>query len=230
MYRDRRFLAIIPARGGSKRLPQKNLLSLNGKPLVAYSIEAGLGSTYIDRVVLSSDDDMLLKIAKEYGVEALKRPAQLASDTATTFDTVKDVLQYYSSYDYIVLLQPTSPLRKDYHIDEAIELLEQKGADAVVSVCEMDHSPLWSNTLDETLSMEGFLDDEVLNRRSQELDAYYRLNGAIYICRVEKLLKEGSFLLKKSIYAYKMPREFSIDIDERIDFDIAELLMQKRSI
>jgi CMP-N,N'-diacetyllegionaminic acid synthase len=227
MYKDKTFLAIIPARGGSKRLPRKNILDLHGKPLISHSIEAGLNSKYIDKVVVSSDDDEILNISEEFGTEIIKRPDELASDTATTFDAIKHTIENMKKYDYIILLQPTTPLRNEKHIDEAIEILESKNADAVISVCEMDHSPLWSNTLDESLSMEGFLKDEVLNKRSQDLKKYYRLNGAIYICKTAKLLEEKSFFIKKNIFAYKMDRKASIDIDEDIDFKIAEVLMDK---
>jgi len=225
VYKDKTFLAIIPARGGSKRLPRKNVLDLAGKPLIAWSIEAGLNSKYIDKVVVSSDYAEILAVSKKYSAESITRPEELASDTATTFDAIKHTIDNVEQYDYIVLLQATSPLRDTKHIDEAIELLESKNADAVVSVCEMDHSPLWSNTLDESLSMQGFLRDEVLNKRSQDLEKYFRLNGAIYICRTGKLLEEKSFFLKENIYAYKMNRESSIDIDEEIDFKIAEVLI-----
>ena len=225
MYKNKTFLAIIPARGGSKRLPRKNVLDLNGKPLIAYSIEAGLDSSYIDKVVVTSDDDEILTISKKYGAVTINRPNELASDTATTFDAIKHAVDNYEKYDYIVLLQPTSPLRDRDHIDKAIELLESKNADAVVSVCKMDHSPLWSNTINDSLSMTGFLKDEVLNKRSQDLKEYYSLNGAIYICDTKKLLKEKSFFLKESIFAYKMDRKSSIDIDKEIDFKIAEYLL-----
>lgn len=218
------FLAIILARGGSKRLPRKNILDLCGKPLIAYSIEAGLESKYIDKVVVSSDDEEILQISKKFGAKTIKRPDYLASDTATTFDAIKHTIESLEKYKYIVLLQPTSPLRNSKHIDEAIELLEEKNASAVVSVCEMDHSPLWSNTLDDTLSMNNFLKDEVLNKRSQDLEKYYRLNGAIYICKTELLLKEKSFFLKDNIFAYIMEKKHSIDIDDEIDFEIARVL------
>lgn len=227
MYKSKTFLAIIPARGGSKRLPRKNILDLCGKPLVAWSIEAGLKSNYIDRVVVSSDDDEILNISSNFGAETIKRPVELASDAATTFDAIKHTIENIQKYDYIVLLQPTSPLRNEKHIDEAIELLEEKQADAIVSVCEMDHSPLWSNTLPENGNMSSFLRDEVLNKRSQDLEKYYRLNGAIYICKVEKLLEEKSFFLKENIFAYVMDRKSSIDIDEEIDFKIAKALIDK---
>lgn len=228
MYSDKSFLAIIPARGGSKRLPRKNVLDLCGKPLIVWSIEAGLKSKYIDKVVVSSDDDEILNTSKFFGAETIKRPNELASDTATTFDAIKHTIVNIENYEYIVLLQPTSPLRSAKHIDEAIRLLEEKKADAVISVCEMDHSPLWSNTLPENGSMSSFLRDEVLNKRSQDLEKYYRLNGAIYICKTDKLLENKGFFLEENIFAYKMDRKESIDIDEKIDFKIAEYLIGEK--
>ncbi len=226
MYKNKTFLGIIPARGGSKRLPRKNVLDLCGKPLIAWSIKAGLNSKYIDKVVVSSDDDEILNISLNFGAETIKRPVELASDTATTFDAIKHTIDNFEKYDYIVLLQPTSPLRNEKHIDEAIELLEAKNADAIVSVCEMDHSPLWSNTLPQDGNMNHFLKDEILNKRSQDLEKYYRLNGAIYICKTENLLEEKSFFLKENIFAYVMDRESSIDIDEEIDFKMAEVILK----
>lgn len=227
MNKNKTFLAIIPARGGSKRLPRKNVLDLCGKPLIAWSIEAGLKSKYVDKVIATSDDDEILNISKKFGADIIKRPIELANDTATTFDAIKHTIENFEKYDYIVLLQPTSPIRNEKHIDEAIESLEAKKADAVVSVCEMDHSPLWSNTLPKDNSMSNFLRDEVLNKRSQDLEKYYRLNGAIYICKTDKLLENKGFFLKDTIFAYIMDRESSVDIDEKLDFVIAELLLNK---
>ena len=228
MYKKKSFLAIIPARGGSKRLPRKNILNLNEQPLISYSIDAGLKSKYIDKVVVSSDDNEILDIAKKYGADVIKRPEYLASDTATSFDAIEHAMQNTEKYDYIILLQPTSPLRTSLHIDEAIELLEHKSADAVVGLCEVDHSPLWSNTLDESLSLKSFLKDDVLNKRSQDLEAYYRINGAIYICHSDRLLEKKTFFLKDRIFAYKMDRYSSVDIDESIDFKFAEILMKEQ--
>lgn len=222
------FLSIIPARGGSKRLPRKNILKILDKPLIAYSIEAGLNSKYIDKLIVSSDDDEILSISKDYGAEIIKRPANLAEDTTTTFDTLKHVVENISEeYEYIVLLQATSPLRKSSHIDEAIKLLEEKKADAIISVCEMEHSPLWSNTLPSDNNMKLFLKDEIKNKRSQDLEKYYRLNGAIYICRTDKFLENKGFFLEENIYAYIMDRKDSIDIDEEIDFIIASEFIKK---
>ena len=229
MKNNKTFLAIIPARGGSKRLPRKNILELNGEPLISYSIKAGLDSKYIDKVIVSSDDKEILDVSKKNKVDTIIRPDSLASDIASTFDAIEHAILNSDNYDYIVLLQPTSPLRTATQIDEAIELLDQKNADAVVSVCEMEHSPLWANTLDITLSMEGFLKDEVINKRSQDLETYFRLNGAIYICKSKRLLKEKKFLFKNNIFAYKMNTESSIDIDKKIDFEMATFFMKARN-
>ena len=228
MLKNKTFLAIIPARGGSKRLPRKNILNLCGKPLISWSIEAGLKSKYIDKVVVSSDDTEILNISNELKVQVIKRPDELASDTSTSFDAVKHAIDNLESYEYILLLQPTSPLRNENHIDKAIEILKEKNADAVISVCEMNHNPLWSNTLDDSLSMEGFISNNLLNNRSQDLKKYYRLNGAIYLCKTDKLLKEKSFFLKKNIFAYVMNSNNSIDIDTKEDFELASLYLSQK--
>ena len=228
MLNNQTFLAIIPARGGSKRLPRKNILDLAGKPLIAWTIEAGVKNKYIDKVAVTSDDDEILEISKHYGAEIIKRPEALASDTATTFDAIKHAIDHLEAYDYIVLLQPTSPLRNFSHINESIERLYTKNADAIISVCEMDHNPLWSNTLPGDGNMSHFLRDEIKNKRSQDLEKYYRINGAIYICKTEKLLHEKSFFLHDNIFSYIMDRESSIDIDEKIDFELAHLYIRKQ--
>jgi CMP-N,N'-diacetyllegionaminic acid synthase len=226
MYKNKTFLAIIPARGGSKRLPRKNVLNLNGKPLIAYSIEAGLNSKYIDKVIVTSDDDEILAISKKYGVNTIKRPVELSSDMATTSDVIKHTMDNCAKYDYIVLLQPTSPLRTEKHIDKAIEFQQEKNANAVVSVCEVDHHPSWSNALPNDCNMSLFLDNV---SRGQDLDRHYRLNGAIYICQTLSFLKDNTLFIESNIYAFKMNRESSIDIDEKIDFQLAELTCKKNT-
>lgn len=230
MFRDKTFLAIIPARGGSKRLPRKNLLELNKKPLIAWSIQAATNSKYIDRVIVSSDDDEVLSVSQKFGAEVIKRPQELASDTATTFDALEHTIANIDKkYDFIILLQPTSPLRDEVHIDEAIELLMSREADAVISVCEMEHSPLWSNTLSESKSMKSFLNKNLLNRRSQDLDTYYRLNGAIYICKRDIFLEKQTFFIEDNIFAYEMEGKKSVDIDEELDFLFAKTLLEYNS-
>lgn len=225
MFKDKRFLAIIPARGGSKRLPDKNILDLAGKPMISWTIEASLKSEYIDTTLVTSDSNTILDIAQNYDIQRVKRPSALSRDDSSSMDTIIHAFeQVGDEYDYIVLLQPTSPLRTSKQIDEAIILLNEKNAEAVISVGEMEHSPLWSNQLDDSLCMENFIDDKFLDKRSQDLPIFYRLNGAIYICEVKRLLKEKTFFIKKNIYAYKMDRESSVDIDNKMDFRLAELL------
>ena len=223
-----RYTAIVPARKGSTRLAGKNMLDLAGKPLVQWTIKAALASKKIEHVVVTSDDDRVLSLAKEMGVGTIRRPDRLADNTATTYSAVEHALYEMDVLpEFTILLQPTSPLRFATHIDEAIDLLEMKGADGIVSVTETEHSPLWSNTLPPDGHMKGFLRKEILNKRGQDLPRYYRLNGAIYILDTEVLLREKSFFPDQGVYAYIMDRTSSIDIDDRIDFLMAEILLEE---
>jgi CMP-N-acetylneuraminic acid synthetase len=229
MYNWKTFLAIIPARGGSKRLPNKNVLPLAGKPMLVWTIESAIQSKYLDEIVLSTDSDDIIKVAGNYKIKTIKRPIELASDTAKTVDVVKHVIENIDKkYDFIVLLQPTSPLRTSTHIDEAIEQLIKLNADAIISVTEADHSPLWCNILPENLSMENFISKDIKHKRSQDLPKFYRLNGAIYICKTKKLIEENTFFLKKNIYAYIMDKKSSVDIDEELDFKLAEVILKEK--
>ena len=226
MHKNNSFLTIIPARGGSKRLPGKNIKELHGTPLIAWTITAAKKSKYLEKILVSSDDDKILSCSKQYGADVVKRPDELSGDRASSFDAVKHAIETVSEqFDYTVLLQATSPLRAGCHIDEAIELLLEKGADAVVSLCEMEHSPLWCNTLPDDRNMRDFLRSDVDKKRSQDLTPFYRLNGAIYICKTEALLKEKTFILKDKIYAYVMDKEVSIDIDDEFDFMLADFFL-----
>lgn len=227
MNKSNSFLAIIPARAGSKRLPNKNRLSLCGKPLIAWSIEAAKKSQYLSHIVVSSDDEAILTLASQLEVEALQRPSEFAKDTSSTVDVIKHVLQYHPNYEYIVLLQPTSPLRTSQHIDQAIELLNEKNADAIISVSPTEHSPLWCNTLPKDNDMSGFLKEELKTKRSQDLPTYYQLNGAIYICKTSALLKENSLFLKENIFAYVMDKKSSVDIDDELDFLFAQTILEQ---
>ena len=230
MIKDKRILAVIPARSGSKRLPNKNILDLNGKPLIAWSIKAGLNSKYVDEVIVSTDDKKIAQIAKKHGAKVpFIRPKELATDTATSFDVVKHALNCCGDgFDIVVLLQPTSPLRTNKDIDDALELLINKKAHAVISVCETEHSPLFCNTLDDGLSMNGFLNDKLKNKRTQDLPKYYRINGAIYAVYIEDLLKDKTFFLSDKIYAYIMPQQRSVDIDIKLDLLVAEAILNDK--
>lgn len=233
MIGSEKILGIIPARGGSKRLPRKNLVSLAGRPLISYTIEAGLQSRYVDELLVSTDDCEIADVSLAYGVKVpFLRPPELARDESNTFDVIQHAVEYYKNsekkeFDYVMLLQPTSPLRNSTDIDTAVELLMQKRADAVVSVCEVEHSPLWANTLPADLSMAGFLRSDVQNKRSQDLGKYYRLNGAVYICKTQRLLQEKTFFLKDNIFAYVMSQEKSVDVDTVIDLKLCEILLKE---
>lgn len=234
MFEMKNVLGIIPARGGSKRLPRKNLLPLAGKPLISYTIIAGLQSHCIDELMVSTDDNEIARVSVEFGAKVpFIRPSDLAQDYTSTFAVVQHAIDYYKKeegklFEYVVLLQPTSPLRDWVEIDNAMLLMQRNSTDAVISVSEPDHTPLWCNTLPDDLSMEGFLRDDVKFKRSQELDRYYRLNGAIYICKTSRLLEEKSFFLKNRIYAYIMNQEKSIDIDTRLDLMLCEILVAEK--
>ncbi len=232
MTESPRILGLIPARGGSKRLPRKNVLPMAGKPLIAWTIEAALASSVLDRVIVSTDDEEIATVSRGHGAGVLERPPELASDSATGLAVMLHVLRVLAEqgerYNYLALLQPTSPLRTAADIDGAIGLLLEKQADTVVSVCETDHPPEWSNTLPPDHSLAGFYRPDVRETRSQDLPISYRLNGAIYIYDCERLLRTASQDMDDNGYAYVMPRERSIDIDSEIDFAIAELLLTRR--
>jgi CMP-N-acetylneuraminic acid synthetase len=228
VFNNKSFLAIIPARGGSKRLPRKNVLDLAGKPLIAWTIQAAKNSKYIDHFVVSTDDSEISEISKKIGAEVLTRPAELATDTASSVDVVLHAIGAQNqSYDYVILLQPTSPLRVAEHIDEAIELLFEKSANAVISVCETNHSPLWANTLPENGGMDNFSREEVKGKRSQDLPIFYQLNGAIYLVSSASLKQSKSFIQAKNSYAYIMSKKDSVDIDSDLDFEFVSLLINK---
>jgi len=224
-------LALIPARGGSRRLPGKNLLKLCGEPMTVWSIKAAQQSKYVDRIVVSTDSDEISEVARAAGADVpFMRPNYLASDTASSLDVVKHALNELNKkgqcYEFIVLLQPTSPLRTSKHIDESFELLQSKDADAIVGVTELDHPIELTNSLPDDLSMKGFFTTDS-HLRSQNFPKRYRVNGAIYLVRVESLIKENTIFLSDRIYAYKMDREVSVDIDTPYDFRLADALFNR---
>ena len=227
MFNNKKVLAVVPSRAGSKRLPHKNILELSGKPLIAWSIEAGLESEYIDQVVVSTEDETIANIAKEYGAEVpFLRPVELASDKARTIDvltyTVNKLHEAGDIYDYLVLLQPTSPLRTAIHINEAFDVLSNPKATGVISVCSVNHPVEWTNILPEDGCMDDFNKSIDINKRSQDYSKRYQLNGAIYIVDIKKLLSEKTLFLKAGIYSYIMGYRESIDVDTIDDFHVAE--------
>ncbi|MDF2545703.1 MAG: acylneuraminate cytidylyltransferase [Anaerosolibacter sp.] len=226
-------LAIIPARSGSKGLKNKNIKLLNGKPLLTYTIKAAEESGLFDEIMVSTDSDEYAKIAKQWGANVpFLRSEELSNDTASSWDVVKVVIERYKDsgieFDTVALLQPTSPLRTSNDIIEGYKALKEKTANLVVGVCEMDHSPLWANTLPENHSMENFIKPEVVLMPRQSIPTYYRINGALYIVRIEYLMNSSNIYADKS-FATVMSKENSVDIDDQMDFVFAETLLQYRN-
>lgn len=222
-------IAIIPARSGSKGLKDKNIRNLAGKPLLAYSIEAAKESEIFDEIMVSTDSKKYADIAIQYGASVpFLRNESTSSDVASSWDVVKEVLENYKKdgkeFDSFCLLQPTSPLRTSDDIKAAYNMF-QNAKTAVISVCEVDHSPLWCNKLPEDLSLDGFIKKDN-NKQRQAIEKYYRVNGAIYFVRTKELYRD-TYLYRNGSYAYVMDKKRSIDIDDELDFDIAELIINK---
>lgn len=224
-----KILMLIPARGGSKRLPRKNVLPLAGKPLICWTIEAALATGIDASIMVSSDDEEILAIARQYtsqGVIAYRRPDELATDTASTVDVVIDAINAEKAQGHeletIVLLQPTSPLRNAEDILSSLQVFEEGGcSDTVVSVCEVDHPTAWVGTVGDGSRLEGV---DVSGKRSQDYQKEYRLNGAAYVASIHQVLKSKSFFTK-CLYASMMPRSRSLDIDEPVDFELCEIMV-----
>lgn len=211
-------LALITARGGSKGLPGKNVRPVQGRPLIDFTIAAARGAAYVDRVVLSTDNDEIAQVAEGCGCEVpFRRPAALASDTATSMDVVLHALDQLPQHDIVVLLQPTSPARESGDIDAAVQRLLEANAPACVSVCAAEESPYWMFSLGHHARLKPLLDTPAATRR-QDLPPVYVLNGAVYAARTDALKRMGSFLGPETV-AHVMPRERSIDIDTLEDFE-----------
>jgi len=224
-----KLLALVPARGGSQRLPKKNILELAGKPMICWSIEAAKQSRFVDQIVVSTEDSSIADIARQAGAEVpFDRPSHLAAGTSTTMDVVEHTLEELEkighSFEYILLLQPTSPLRRCHHIDESIEILCNKKADAIIGVTQVEHPIEWTNTLNDDLSMDQFFGPSFM-KRSQDFPIRYRVNGAIYLARVQYLRDEGTFFLKTNILGYVMEQEASVDVDTLFDFRVAQMIL-----
>ncbi len=223
-------IAIIPARGGSKGLPRKNVKLLEGKPLIAYTIEAALKAKNVNGVIVSTDDDEIAQISKEFGAEVpFMRPDFLATDNASSLDVLRYTLDRLEQEEEITIndfveLQPTSPLRNNTHIDEAIELFYSKKANSVISFCKEDHPIFWHKFINEEGKFEEVFQGNFLKNR-QEIKSTYYPNGAIYVFK-KSILSVEDYYTDQS-YAYIMDRKDSVDIDTIDDFEYVEFLMRK---
>lgn len=227
-------LAIIPARGGSKGLPGKNLKLLNGKPLIAHTINEAFNSKQINRIIVSTDDDSIAEVSKKYGAEVpFLRPETLSSDNSPTVDTVLYTvkkLEESDGYipDLICLLQCTTPLKTAEHIDGAIDKLILTGMDGIVSICETEAHPYWMQVFSGD-KLQYFMPQEKRITRRQDLPVVYKFNGAIWVVKTKVLLEEKSLIVRNQT-GFVMKPEDSVDIDNELDFKFAELLIKEREV
>ena len=228
-----RCLAIIPARGGSEGIPKKNITPLAGKPLLAWTVESAMRSDCLDRIVVSTDDPEIAEVALRLGVEIpYIRPKELAQDDTPGILPIlhaAEWLEMNEDYraDFILCLQPTSPLRTAEDIDAAMHLVLQKNADAIVSVTPVECHPYWMKRIDKTGHMHDLISLETPITRRQDLPAVYSLNGAVYLARWSILLELRTWYTGNTI-AFVMPRERSLEIDSSWDLYLAELILKNR--
>ncbi|MGJ0308737.1 acylneuraminate cytidylyltransferase family protein [Aliarcobacter cryaerophilus] len=233
MYQEKTFLAIIPARGGSKGLPGKNIKSLCGKPLISWSIEAGINSKYIDEVMVTTDDENIAKISKEYGANVpFLRPSELSTDFSNTFDAVYHTIEHYKNYlkkefDYIVLLEPTSPLREVDDIDKMIEkiITNEKEFDSISSIGEVnEHPSIMKKIVNENYIIQFSIELELTTRRQDNEKVYFPY-GVGYIVKTKSLLEEKTFYTKRNTF-YQIKRYQCYEIDDIYDFLAIENIMK----
>lgn len=230
-------LAIIPARGGSKGLPGKNIRPLNGKPLIQYTIEAALASKYVDKVIVTTDDQKIADVAKLAGAEVpFLRPDYLASDTASAVDVYIHATEFAMremgmKFSKFIVLLPTAPLRNSKHIDEAVALFNRLNADTLVSVNEAETPPTWYMNMDNALRIRnaGFGQESAIMGNRQVNNTFYVPNGAIYILDY-KLLKEKRTYYSENTVGFVMSRKESVDIDTLDDFEYAEYLIKNNCL
>jgi CMP-N,N'-diacetyllegionaminic acid synthase len=226
-------LGLICARGGSKSIPRKNLALLAGKPMIAWTIEAALKSPSLTRAVVSTDDDEIAEVAKHWGADVpFLRPAELARDDTPGIEPVLHALRWlaeHESYhpDYVMLLQPTSPLRTTEDIEAAVRLARERGVDSVVSVTEAATHPYWMKRITENGELAELVPTEQEYSRRQELPPAYALNGAIYLIKVDTLMEQHTFYPDRTL-AYVMPAERALDVDEPWDLYLADLVLQDK--
>lgn len=231
MYNEKKILALIPARGGSKGIKNKNIISLQGKPLIAYTIQAALESQFIDYVCVTTDSEQIAKVSRLFGASApFLRPPELATDEAKTIDAVVhaiNALERKNKYfDVLVLLQPTQPLRTTEDIDLAIIEFFKHNTKALASVSPVDDHPLLVRRIDEKGTLQPLLQRNSTCRR-QDLPPFFRINGCIYINNTSEINLETSF--NDNEQSFLMSKEHSIDIDELSDLALAEYYLQTKS-
>jgi len=232
MYKDKKILGLITARGGSKGIPRKNIKDLAGKPLIAYTIEAAKGSKYLTRCIVSTDDHEIAKIAKNFCADMpFIRPEELAQDKSTSVDVVRHAVNWLKEncqeeYNYIMILQPTSPFRTSKDIDECIKKIVDTGADSVMSMKELvDFSAKKVKRIENDVIVPWLIDEGKASSQRQDLEKAYKRNCAIYLTKAELIMKGDLF--GQISRPYIMPEERSVDINKLIDFELAEFWLRK---
>lgn len=222
-------LAVIPARGGSKGIPRKNIKPLMGKPLISWSIDAAKKSKCIDKVIVSTDDDELASVARKLGADVpFIRPPELAADDTPGIAPVLHAISQLPQYEWILLLQPTSPLRSNEDIDAIWQLCQNRNAPSAVSVCETKKHPYWMYQFDAAKRIEPLIRGRPDVARRQDLPPAYELNGALYLARVDWLLKQQDFIGPETL-GYIMPPERSVDLDTPQDWKFIEFLIEQEN-
>lgn len=225
MYAERKVLGVVIARGGSKGLPRKNLRRLGDRPLIAWTIEAARGSRYLDRCILSSDDDEIIDIARSWGADVpFVRPAHLATDDVPAVGPILHAVDRLPGYDYVVLLQPTTPFRSSEDIDGCIAHCLDHRATSCVSVAPARKNPYWMFRLGDHQALEPVVGDELRVYLRQQLPPAYVLNGAVYVNEIAPL-RATQRMITGDTRGYVMPNERSVDIDTELDFRFAESLL-----
>lgn len=228
MINGKKVLAVIPARGGSKGVPRKNIRVIAGKPLIAWTIEEARKSAYIDLTILSSDDEEIISIARQWNCEVpFIRPAELAQDHISGIEPVLHALQAIpEKYDYVVLLQPTSPLRLAEDIDGCLEKCVSQNAPVCVTVTIPDKSPYWMYYLDNKERLCPVIQQESTDLLRQHVKRVYALNGAVYVAETTWFMINRNFISDETV-AYVMPKIRSMDIDTEWDLNICDILLSK---
>ena len=224
-------LGIIPARGGSKGIPKKNITRINGKPLIAYTVNEAKKSKLLYSLVVSTEDSEIVKISKKLGVTVIKRPKRLSADSTSTNAVVVDTVQQLKKkddiqFDAVAILQPTSPLRTVVDIDNAIKIFKKNRCDSVMGVTRVEHPPSWIYQINKKGTLTKFLKDKTQVTRRQDSPVLYRLNGAILVATSEFFLREKTF--GSNTIPYVMPQHRSIDIDSYYDLKVAEMIMKNK--
>ena len=222
-------LAVIPARGGSKGIPRKNIKELFGKPLIAWTIEVAKTVSEIDRLIVSTEDKEIADVARAFGADVpFLRPTELANDESPGIDPVLHALEMFPEYDEVLLLQPTSPLRSTEDIVGIIQMSKLQKASSIVSVTMLEKSINWMYSFEKNNRLKPLMEETLVTIR-QNLPPTYALNGALYWAKSSWLLQHKAFINNETL-GYVMPKERSVDLDYSLDWDWAEFLIQRNCV